>query len=78
MALVAQIDGVYVYRNLEYASSIPRDEIPRWAAQQNLPDAATVLRINQLTILAQTVGTGLMLVTPFAVYLLGGRRRINS
>ncbi|MCC6612185.1 MAG: hypothetical protein IT320_01845 [Anaerolineae bacterium] len=68
LELVDQVDGVYVYRNLDYALEIDPEMIPRWVSdQQGLPDVATVQDINRTTGLVMATG-GLAFAACILIY----------
>jgi len=68
LELVDTVEGVYVYRNLDYRLEIDPDMIPRWPNdQEGLPDRTTVLEINRITGLVMTIG-GLAFATCIFVY----------
>ena len=70
LELVDQVGGVYVYANRDPALTTAFDALPAWASGwQDLPAAATVAALNQLTLIAALVsGVTLLLL---AVALLG-------
>ncbi|MCL4250430.1 MAG: hypothetical protein KJ065_19925 [Anaerolineae bacterium] len=50
LELLDIIQGIYVYRNLDYRLGIDSASVPRWAlGQEELPDTATVMAINRTT-----------------------------
>jgi hypothetical protein len=53
LELLDEIDGLYVYRNLDYAAPPTGDTLPRWsAAAPELPSTETVAQLNRLTVTA--------------------------
>ncbi len=50
LELLDIIQGIYVYRNLDYRLGIDSASVPRWAlGQEELPDTETVMAINRTT-----------------------------
>ncbi|MDX2140140.1 MAG: hypothetical protein SF123_18780 [Chloroflexota bacterium] len=57
LQLAETIENVYIYRNLDYQLTVPRDRLPRWANDaEGLPNAETVAVINSATAAAQQIG----------------------
>lgn len=64
----ATINGVYVYRNRDYTPVSRMAAVPAWPLDwPGLPDAATVERLNQLTLTAALVSGAAWLVVAAAV-----------
>ncbi len=73
LELVDQVGGVYVYANRDPALTTDFGEVPAWASGwQDLPAAATVAALNQLTLIAALVSgvTLLLVVAPLGVALM--------
>jgi hypothetical protein len=57
LQLIEQIDGILIYRNLDYALTLPRGDIPRWPSSWwALPSSALVTQFNDQTRVAYAIG----------------------
>ena len=72
LELVDRVDGVYVYANRDPALTTDFSEFPAWASGwQDLPDAATIATLNQLTVIAALVSSvTLLLVVVVTIVLM--------
>lgn len=68
----------YVYRNLDYRLTIPRDQVPRWVVGNGLPDTQTIERNSQLTSVLQLVASLLQLLTALAMIYFYRREKKSS
>lgn len=78
LSLLAVSEDAYVYRNLDYRLTIPREQVPRWADADGLPDAETIERNNQLTGLLQGVTSLPQVLTALAMIYFYRRERLES
>lgn len=77
LELLDRLKDIHIYRNLDYRLTIPRGQIPRWPEQwPNLPYAAQVTQLNQLTAGAQSAG--LLAILALVIILLITSRRQQS
>ncbi len=78
LALNTLIDDLYLYRNLDYALTIPRGQVPRWANADDLPNPETVLTNIQWTTRAQWGASALLVMTLVAAFYISRRQRTLS
>jgi hypothetical protein len=78
LELHSEIDGVWIYRNLDYRLTLPREQVPRWAQAEGLPDAETVARNNRITSLTQGLATLALTLTAVATIYFYRREKSST
>lgn len=75
LSLVADVDGIFVYRNLAYRPDVLPFEVPRWPAAPGLPSIQAVRALNESTVYAAVWGWAMLFVTIGALIVFQVRRR---
>ena len=75
LALVADVDGIFVYRNLAYRPDVLPSAVPRWPAAAGLPSAQAIQALNEGTLYAAVWGWATLFVTAGALIVVRVRRR---